>query len=333
MKVKIITPCRLHFSLIDLNGSIGRIDGGLGVALNEPNVIVEAEMEDNNKNTLEIINFPGYLTEEIEDLLKHIIKSLKIDQNFSLRVTSNIQAHVGLGSKTQLSLSLSKALCLLNNIESTPHELARLTARAGTSRIGLTAFERGGFIMDGGHTFGKGKEKETYLPSSASNAPPAPILYWSEVPSDWYFIITIPQIKRGAHGSEEIDIFQRNCPIPLDEVKTVCHIILMKILPSMSTKNIDSFGQGIYELQHLGFKKIEIELQDQIISELIDFYMENGASGSGMSSFGPTTFALIKGLSNAQHLKQEIEEFLKNRYKTQIIITNVNNQGVKTEIV
>ncbi|MHA1651604.1 MAG: beta-ribofuranosylaminobenzene 5'-phosphate synthase [Candidatus Helarchaeota archaeon] len=333
MKLKIVTPCRLHFGLIDLNGQIGRIDGGLGVALNEPNVIIDAEKNKSTTYNLEIHNSPGYSHAEIEELTRNLIKLLNIDDNVFLQITSNIPAHVGLGSKTQLSLAISKALCLLNNIEKTPYELARLTSRAGTSRIGLTAFERGGFIVDGGHSFGKGQQKETYLPSSASKAPPAPVLYWEPVPEDWYFVVTIPHIKRGAHGSEEIDIFQTNCPIALNDVKTICHIILMKILPSMKEKRIESFGQGIYELQSIGFKKIEVELQDEIVSQLIKFCRENGAAGSGMSSFGPTVFAIIKGLSNAQKLRQKIEKFLKNQYEADIFITNVNNTGAHINIL
>ena len=298
MKVKITTPCRLHFALIDLNGNIGRIDGGLGVALNEPNVIIEAENNQTNDFKLQTLNSPGYSTAEIDQLTKNIIKSLNMGRNVSLRITSNIPAHVGLGSKTQLSLAISKALCLLNKIEKTPYELAQLTSRAGTSRIGLTAFERGGFIVDGGHTFGKGKQKETYLPSSASNAPPAPIIFWDTIPENWYFVVTIPHIKKGAHGSEEVDIFQQYCPISINDVRTMSHVILMKILPALKEKRIDPFGHGIYEIQNIGFKKLELGLQDQLIPELIKFNMENGASGSGMSSFGPTTFAIIKDLTN-----------------------------------
>ncbi|MFX1295520.1 MAG: beta-ribofuranosylaminobenzene 5'-phosphate synthase [Promethearchaeota archaeon] len=327
MKIKIITPSRLHFGLIDLNGSIGRIDGGLGVTLNEPNIIIEAEKDHSTDYRLHITNSPGYSGAEIEELTKTIMKLLKVKNNISFKITSNIPAHIGLGSKTQLSLAISKAVCLLNNIKKSPYELAIITSRAGTSRIGLTAFERGGFIVDGGHTFGKNRQKETYLPSSASKAPPAPILYWDIIPNDWYFIIIIPQIKRGAHGFEEINIFQESCPISLEDVRIISHIILMKILPSIKEKNINAFGHGIYELQSIGFKKLEVELQEEVVSELMEFCMENGASGSGMSSFGPTTFALIKELSNAQKLKQKIEMFLNNKYKTDIFITNVNNKG------
>jgi beta-ribofuranosylaminobenzene 5'-phosphate synthase len=332
MKIRIITPSRLHFSLIDLNGQIGRIDGGLGVALNQPNIIIEAQ-RDNLKNNLEIVNSPGYSTEDLNELMKNILESLNLENGVSLKIDSAIPAHIGLGSKTQLSLAISKALCLLNNLEKTPYELACITSLAGTSRIGLSAFEQGGFIIDGGHSFGKGKEKETYLPSSASKAPPAPILYSDTIPDDWYFVIIVPKIKRGAHGSEEINIFQDYCPIPMSDVKTISHIILMKILPALKERRIDSFGHGIYELQHLGFKKVEIELQDEIISNLIEFCVKNGAYGSGMSSFGPTTYALIEGLSKAQQLKQKIQTFLQNECEADIFITNVNNKGAQIEII
>ena len=42
--VKITTPSRLHFSLLDLNGALGRVDGGFGLAIAEPNFQIIAEM-------------------------------------------------------------------------------------------------------------------------------------------------------------------------------------------------------------------------------------------------------------------------------------------------
>lgn len=36
------TPARLHFSLLDMNGSLGRIDGRIGLALDKPYTLIEA---------------------------------------------------------------------------------------------------------------------------------------------------------------------------------------------------------------------------------------------------------------------------------------------------
>jgi beta-RFAP synthase len=40
------TPSRLHIGLIDLNGSIGRIDGGLGLTLAKPNFTIRVSESD-----------------------------------------------------------------------------------------------------------------------------------------------------------------------------------------------------------------------------------------------------------------------------------------------
>ena len=37
------TPSRLHMSLFDMNGSYKRIDGGIGLALQDPQFVLECE--------------------------------------------------------------------------------------------------------------------------------------------------------------------------------------------------------------------------------------------------------------------------------------------------
>ena len=37
------SPSRLHMSLIDLSGAYGRIDGGIGLTLKNPNFVLFAE--------------------------------------------------------------------------------------------------------------------------------------------------------------------------------------------------------------------------------------------------------------------------------------------------
>ena len=43
MKVLVKTPARLHLGLIDMNGDLGRMFGGLGVGIDHPNIIVEVQ--------------------------------------------------------------------------------------------------------------------------------------------------------------------------------------------------------------------------------------------------------------------------------------------------
>ena len=43
MRVRVRTPSRLHFSMVDLRGDLGRIFGSVGVAIDRPNIALEAE--------------------------------------------------------------------------------------------------------------------------------------------------------------------------------------------------------------------------------------------------------------------------------------------------
>jgi len=44
--IEVVTPSRLHITLIDLNGSLGRIDGGVGLTLDFPSVKINAREDD-----------------------------------------------------------------------------------------------------------------------------------------------------------------------------------------------------------------------------------------------------------------------------------------------
>ena len=96
-KVRVKAPSRLHFSLIDLNGSLGRVDGGIGVALNEPYSEIEIESVGEEE-----VPSPS---PEVEQILEHL-KKLGLKRHYSVRILRRLPSHVGLGSKTQLALSL-----------------------------------------------------------------------------------------------------------------------------------------------------------------------------------------------------------------------------------
>ena len=46
----ITTPSRLHLTLIDLNGSCGRIDGSVGITIKDPELVLRLKKSDNNIN-------------------------------------------------------------------------------------------------------------------------------------------------------------------------------------------------------------------------------------------------------------------------------------------
>jgi beta-ribofuranosylaminobenzene 5'-phosphate synthase len=241
---------------------------------------------------------------------------------------------VGLGSKTQLSLAIATAITRLKNLSHLTHkDLTILVERGGTSGIGWRGFKSGGFILDGGHDFGCGKEKETFLPSSAStSANPALTIVRHNIPENWRFVLIIPNVKKGAYGDEEISVFQNYAPIPSKEVNEVSHQVIMKILPGIIKNDLKCFGEGLRRIQSIGFKKIEIELQHEIVKDLIKFFEDYGLKAYGMSSFGPSVVGIVESDPEADTLLREVQKNQKNG-GGHIYICKPNNTGAKIEFL
>jgi beta-ribofuranosylaminobenzene 5'-phosphate synthase len=315
-RVKLRTPARLHFSLIDLNGELGRIDGGIGVAIDNPNWIITVK----KNSTWEI---PQHISELIEKLKD----KLDLTNNYKIDIESSLPSHVGLGSQTQLSLAVAHGLSILEQQEHSVSKLAAFVGRGGTSGIGVAAFEHGGFILDGGHTC---EDKPDFLPSHFSNSKPAVLISRYNVPNDWYFIIAIPDTGKGKYGAAELEIFNKYCPISNQDVEKLSRIILMKMLPAIVEDDIVQFGKGLNDIQKIGFKSIENRLQYDFVKDLQQFFLDSGAVGSGLSSFGPATFCLIQSEKSAKELVEKTQDFFeKNGQTGEIFYTQANNDGVK----
>ncbi|MEW5760760.1 MAG: beta-ribofuranosylaminobenzene 5'-phosphate synthase family protein, partial [Candidatus Thermoplasmatota archaeon] len=293
-KIEIITPSRLHFSLIDLEGSLGRIDGGFGVAINKPRWHIE--IEPSKKMVVPLI---------AKDTLSKIGRALKLKNNYRIIINEKVPMHVGLGSKTQLSLAIAMGILKLEGKEIPVRELASIVGRGGTSGIGVAAFEKGGFILDCGHST---KEKKHFLPSRYSICSPPLVLVRYEIPENWHFIVCIPKTYK-IFGKKELQAFKRYCPISPMEVEKLSRIVLFKLLPSVLENDPKNFGDGIDAIQKIGFKKIENEIAGNFIRNLRKFLSNEGYCG-GLSSFGPTCFSLIDKKSTAEKIARKTKEYL-----------------------
>jgi beta-ribofuranosylaminobenzene 5'-phosphate synthase len=308
--IEVVTPSRLHITLIDLNGALGRIDGGVGLTLDFPSVKINAR-EDAQLAVSGNTAFENRIRRAASAIMaQHDVGGVAIE------VVDEFPAHVGLGSGTQVALAVGTAISELYDLGLTPTAIARLTGRGGTSGIGVAAFERGGFLIDGGH-----KGKTAFLPSSASEKyAPAPMIARHDFP-DWTVVLAIPNL-RGASDKREISIFKQNCPLPLTEIQELCHVILMEMLPAVVEQDVESFGRSINRVQTLGFKRRELELQP-FCAHLIRFMRENGALGAGMSSFGPVVY----GITDNKRLQAAAQRYLKGTVGGEVHAVKAQNSG------
>ncbi len=318
-RVVVETPSRIHLTLMDLTGSSGRVDGGVGITLDEPNIILEAEMA-------------RELVVEGENANRARAAAQAVMERFGLGgahvfIRNGYKLHVGLGGGTQLGIAAGKAICELYNYHATAQDIAKAIQRGGTSGIGTAAFDMGGFIIDGGHTFGPDKEKMDFRPSSASaGVRPPPVIARHDFPPDWKILLAIPNLPKGAHGQKEVDIFRDYCPVPLTDVHELCYQILVRMLPSLVEENIDEFGKAVNRTQELGFKKVEVMLQHPLVRRLMNEMREAGAACAGLSSFGPTVYAIAD--SQVRDIEAAAHEAMKD-VGGEILITRSRNEGAR----
>ncbi|GBF36361.1 MAG TPA: hypothetical protein EYG87_01320 [Methanothermococcus okinawensis] len=332
MGLTIKSPSRIHIGLIDLNGSIGRIDGGVGIALDFPNFYIEGKESSEIEIEVKSKGIQEDILRSIKDRLLWVSKKVLNyigEDGIYIKVKSIIPLHSGLGSGTQMALSTGMLISKIYKKDLDVKTLASITGRGGTSGIGVYAFERGGFIVDGGHTFGKGKDKERFSPSSASkNVRTPPLIFRHDF--NWSVVLTIPK-GENIHGEREIDIFKRYCPVPLEETQKICHIILMKMLPAVVEEDIVSFGESINKLQYLGFKRVEVGLQRDTVKDLLKELQK--VSYSGLSSFGPTLYSICNGREDIKKVVETSKEFFDRRgIDGEVVITKGNNEGFKINI-
>ena len=313
-------------TLIDMNGHFGRIDGSVGLALEDGGVCLRAKKSDIitvterfGSSSSDTKMCDAVFSQKIQDIITPLLPE---NEGIEIEYLSPVRPHIGLGSGTQIALSAAAAVNDLYSLGRDVRELAQITRRGGTSGIGVLAFEKGGFIVDCGH---KTTDKDGFLPSSKSTAPPAGLIFRTVFP-DWDVVIAIPPTC-GISGETEKAFFQSVCPVPIDDVREISYTILMQMLPAIAEQDIESFGKAINRIQGLGFKKHEVEIQPPVVKETAALMLKSGLCGAGVSSFGPA----IYGFSENRKQSEEIRKILLEKMPagSDVLITKANNTGAK----
>ncbi|EHP68305.1 MAG: beta-ribofuranosylaminobenzene 5'-phosphate synthase [Metallosphaera yellowstonensis] len=264
--LRVIGLSRIHITLFDLEGKHGRIDGGMGVGLRKPRIVLRTG--DCSTASIPTLGSVSYCIEE------------------------DYEAHVGLGHTTQFNMALAKLGAEYHMRRLDAFELAKLVRRGSTSGVGVYAFEWGGFVVDGGHSI---KTKKKALPSDYSDAPPPPLLIRKDFP--WMIYAVIPDGKR-VFGEPEKRLFENFKPEGTDEL---ARVVLIEFIPSVVEKDLEGVLDALWKIQSLGFKKVEVSHQTQEVREVMRRMYSRGFP-CGLSSFGPTVFTFISSRREGEEL-------------------------------
>ena len=315
MKVQVKTPARLHLGLIDMNGDLGRIFGGLGVGIDHPNIIVEAQNAENFSVT-------GQETELATILAKRFFSAYNVQPKVHINVVQAFPAHIGLGSGTQFSLAIATAFASLLDVEATIPELAVAMGRARRTAVGTSIFERGGFVVDGGKSL-----KSTKCP---------PLIYRQPFPSEWRFIVAVPNLKEGLSNSQENHAFDRLTKMPAEDAGQICRLIILKLLPAIAEREIESFGSALTKIQIItGNHFAQAQggtYASPAAAECVEFLKKAGTYGVGQSSWGPALYGVVKQ-EEAKAVLSKVKAYLREGVGGQAFIARANNKGATIKVI
>lgn len=286
-KVSVFAPARLHMGFIDLSGSLDRHFGSIGIALNEH--ATRLSLTSGEKRVI-----TGPSAERADKCLTLMCQALNVSDKLTVNIETAIPEHIGLGSGTQMSLAIGSALNAYYGLGLGVRDIAALMDRGLRSGIGIGIFERGGLVVDGG------RGEKTITP---------PVIVHLDIPASWRFILVLDKRGQGLHGQQEIEAFKVLLPFPRHEVERLCYLLMMKGLPAVAENNIVDFGNVISQLQcsvgeHFAAAQGGVFTSPEV-AVAMKWLAQQGAVAIGQTSWGPTGFCAIDGVSLAESITEE----------------------------
>ncbi|RLI08902.1 kinase [Candidatus Bathyarchaeota archaeon] len=317
MEVTVKTPSRLHFGIVDMRGDLGRIHGSVGVAIDRPNIVLKASPSPE-------LRADGPRADRIKQYAEKILGDAGVEGGARFTLIADIPEHAGFGSGTQLALAVGTALSKLYDLDLEVEDTAVRLSRSRISGVGTYAFKYGGFIVDGGHRV----DRPGTVP---------PLIFRSDVPESWLFVVGLPEINSGLSGTSERDAFKQLEPPPEALVAEVSRIVLMKMIPAILEHDIEAFGEAITSLD-FKFGEYWLEVQGgrfshPIIEQGVEFLLKVGAYGVGQSSWGPAFYGLVDGEKQAEVVSGRLNEFLNSDGRRgRVFYARPDNEGAKITV-
>lgn len=204
--------------------------------------------------------------------------------------------HVGLGTGTQLALSVARAVCALFDMpEPPPAQLAPALGRGIRSAIGTHGFFQGGLLLDGGNH---------------SQEQLSPLLMRVALPQHWRFLLVTPDDEDGMFGQLEKDAMNRLPAFPAALSASMCADIVQRLFPAAETADFDTFSTAIYEYGTKAGLAFASEQEAGIfrnsrVAKVVFHFRQTGVNGVGQTSWGPTVFALFENEESANEYLSE----------------------------
>lgn len=287
-------PGRLHLGFLDPSGTLGRPFGSLGLVIDGFETVVElgaAAIDVVTGETPEAQAEIGRAAAMLRELRQHTGRLAPLH----LRLVKVLPAHAGFGSGTQLALAVGRAFAQWHRLNLPTATLARWLGRGARSGIGITGFDEGGLLVDGG---------------PGPDGAPAPLIARIELPEAWRVVVVQHPGCAGLSGAQEKQAIAHLPPLPQAAAADICHQVLMRVLPGARSGDFPAFAAGVSHLQkvlgeHFAPAQQGGAYTSAAVGQVVQWMAESaGPQGAavGQSSWGPTGFVVLPSQAQAETL-------------------------------
>ena len=290
--IHVTAPSRLHFGLFSLANQGPYQYGGLGVMVRRPALQLNIMPAD----SFAVAGESAPRAREFARLWFDANHVSAEQTRARMEITNRPPSHVGLGSGTQLGLSVAAALHAWHG-EPLPQaqKLAQSVARGKRSAIGTHGFAQGGFIHDGGKRSG---ETIGHLARRVA------------LPSSWRWVLWIDAKLQGLAGKNEEAAFEQLMREPRQNSEPLTSLA-HQVTEAGSAGEFDLFAESLFEFGfQAGSRFSPIQggaFNGPMLANRMQKLRDLGVRGVGQSSWGPTLFAVLPNQDQAEQLRNQTD--------------------------
>ena len=123
--------------------------------------------------------------------------------------------------------------------------------------------------------------------------------------------------------------------MPSAEVGKICRLTMLKLLPAIPERDIESFGSALTEIQRIvgdSFAPAQGgRYSSSPAAQCIEFMLREGVYGAGQSSWGPTVYGVVKS-GEARAVQAKVQAFLDGDVGGNVFVAKANNHGATIKV-
>ena len=307
--LRITTGSRLHFGLLDVLPPFG----GVGVMIRHPETEVLVESADHF-----VCEGDGH--GRVIDVARRFQKHIGFSEMpcCRIQVVHRPKPHTGMGTGTQLAMTIAQSLASYVGKNIPRSDLATLVANRGKrSAVGVHGFFEGGLIFE------RPNAEKT---ESTSFGQLNPIHTRVALPDNWHVVLLTPeQGESTVSGDAEQQQFDELLPTSSIYRERLEELVIRQMIPAVERNDFNEFANAVHQYnRQSGMMFANVQggpYNGARVTELVERLVLAGALGVGQSSWGPTVFSWFQ-------TKDAAEEFVENFHcpDQSVLITNACNQ-------